>query len=52
MPMKFYDRKRRHISEDWKIKIIIFKNDFLMGTRDFLIRCKKKWTFKDNHGES
>lgn len=32
-PMKIHCGKKEHISEDWKIKIIIFKNYFLMVTR-------------------
>lgn len=31
--MKLYGRKKKHISEDWKMKIIVFKNDFFNGNQ-------------------
>lgn len=43
-PMKIYDKKE-DISEDWKMKIIIFKNDFFNGNQRFFNKMQIEMDF-------
>lgn len=42
--MKIYDKKE-DISEDWKMKIIIFKNDFFNGNQRFFNKMQIEMDF-------